>query len=127
MPAPQVWLAVAIEDGGVALMGRVVGNNAALINQATIDEITYKVYEKGDAVNIAVNSPLTVSNVVFDSLQTDARWTKDATGYNFRHDLVPAELPEGGKVYIVEFKFVPEVGSQFYGIYSVDTLSLIQS
>ena len=56
---------------------------------------------------------LTVANVIFDTLQTDERWTRDDTGYNFRHALdvsTHAAFAEAGRDYLVEYRLTPVFG-----------------
>ena len=127
MPIPEPIIGVAIEDGGATLLARVVGNDAANITQVSLSSITYKVFKKGTTVNIAENSPLTIADVVFDTLQTDAVWTKDSTGYNFKVATDVLELPDGNQIYVFEFKFTPTTGQAFYVLFEINTLGLIGS
>ena len=59
--------------------------------------------------------------------QTDARWSYDATGYNFRYACVSSIFADGDATYRVEFKFTPTVGSQYFVIYKVDTVEVFTS
>ena len=127
MPVPDIIKGVAIEDGGATLLARIVGNSAVNITIASITGITYQVFQKGTTVDIAENSPLTPSNVIFDALQTDAVWTIDSTGYNFSYAAVALEFPTGNEVFSFEFKFDPTVGEDFYVLYEINTLGLIGS
>jgi len=126
---PFVTQAV-FEDSGLFLMGRGLGPLAAPFLQADIDTIQLKVFEKGrPAVEIHSESPA-VSGTVFNSLQLDARWTKDAVGYNFRYSVPVAALPNGNSVYVFEFKFTPTApfaALVFHGVFEVPTLDLHRS
>ena len=56
---------------------------------------------------------LTVADVVFNTLQNDALWTVDATGYNFRHVLdvtVNQAFTIAGRRFLVEFELTPGSG-----------------
>src|SRR6187402_145567 len=102
---------VAFEDGGATFMARVLGNAGTAITQATISSITCNVYDM-TAPTVAVISPtVTVNSVVFDTLQTDARWTADTTGYNFLHAMPATAFPTGKRNYKVEYKFTPTSGA----------------
>jgi hypothetical protein len=127
MPTPTIIKGVVIEDGGATLLARIVGNAGTVITQATITSITYQEFKKGTTIDIAVNSPLTVSSVVFDALQTDAIWTIDSTGYNFSYAAAATEFPDGRETYEWEFKFTPSTGQVFYILYSISTIGLIGS
>lgn len=64
---------------------------------------------------------LTVASVIFNTLQTDAGWTRDATGYNFRHTLDGGDiLLRGGRRYRVEYELVKSDGSRLYVVNEVD-------
>lgn len=102
------------EDTPVALMARVTGEDAALITQASIDSITIDVYRMvgSSAVAVGTQGSLTVADVVFDTLQTDSRWTEDSTGYNFRYTVPAARFATAGR-HRIEFWFTGADGSVF--------------
>ncbi len=68
-----------------------------------------------------------VATAVFDTLQTDARWTEDSTGYNFRDDLAATKLPSGSTAYRVEYLFSPTVGEDWYVVFELTALDLLGS
>jgi hypothetical protein len=116
------------EDSAFYLMGR--GKNSAAANwvQADFQAIDLKVYEQGKPATLIAQRTLTIADVIFNALQTDARWTKDATGYNFRLLTLPADVPDGSKQYVFEIKFTPTGGAPiFFGVFEVPTLDLHQS
>jgi len=127
MPVPEFIKGVVVEDGGATVLARVVGNAGVAVTQASISDITYTEFKQDTTVDLAQNSPLTVSDVIFDILQTDAIWTIDSIGYNFKHPLVAAEFPDGPEIYIVQFKFEPGTGEPFYVLYELNALGLIGS
>lgn len=109
----------AWEDSGFSLMARVYGQTGAAITQAAISAITATFYDIDDEDSpVAIGSPasLTVASVVFDTLQTDSRWTKDATGYNFRYDVPATYTATPGKVRC-EVKFDPASGENFHVVF----------
>lgn len=114
---------IATEDSGHSVMDRVTGNAGALITQSDITSIAYTVHdlETGEQT---VSSTLTVSSVVFDTLQTDVRWTADKLGYNFRYDIPASELPNGDRTYSFEIVFNPASGENFVVVREVDVLGL---
>ena len=113
------------EDSGFAWMARVKGNDAALVTQGDLSSIAYSVYDLDAPSEDPETGTLTIALVVFDTLQTDARWTKDATGYNFRWDVSPTLLATGGHRYRFEVKFTPTTGDPFHlvGIITASQLS----
>ncbi len=81
---PTVGIGKLFEGVSPSLMARVVGSDAVAITQSDIASIAYTIWDLS-ATSSAINSgSLDAADVVFDSLQTDDRWTVDDTGYNFR-------------------------------------------
>lgn len=124
MPQATVFQAHVFEDGGAILMARVVGNAAAAITQASLAGITYSVHDLTADAAVVTSTALTVSAVVFDTLQTDALWTKDATGYNFKHAIGPSAFPTGKRKYAVEYLFDPASGNDFWVVFHLDAIAI---
>lgn len=121
MASSDITKATIWEDGGATCMARVVGVAGTAITQATVSAIGCKVFDlTGDTPDTAVATPtVVVASSVFDTLQTDARWTKDATGYNFRYTLAASVFTTGGHRYLVEFKFTPSSGEVFWVVFEL--------
>lgn len=123
-------LVYAFEGASVALMARVSDIDAALITQASVASIAYSVIDKpvsGTPTVIVDAAALTVANVVFDTLQTPAAWTKDTTGYNFRYDAPPSEMPDGNSTYRFEFVFTMADATITVAAFEVKTTDLLNS
>jgi len=111
---------VVFKNGTATLLARIVGSDAAAINQADIDSIAYSVYQLDESdPNAATvipghdNVSLSVSDVVFNTLQVDARWTIDSVGYNFRHEIDVSTSPAftvAGPYFQVRYELTPIVG-----------------
>ena len=110
-----------VEKGGtVTCLARVVGEDAVAITQTTISTATYSVFllddDDPDSRTVVVGhdgASLTVSAIIFNTLQTDARWTVDSTGYNFRHTIDVSSndaFTIAGRNYLVEYRLVPASG-----------------
>lgn len=120
MPEAIDIYGTAFKNGSATLMARVVGQSGADVVRSDISTIRYTVYLLDDqnadsrtAVTGHADIALTVASVLFDTLQTDAIWTVDATGYNFRHVLdVSAQqaFAVAGQRYLVEYQMAPVVG-----------------
>lgn len=118
---------VAYEDGAVALMARIQSiASGANMTQASVTGITWKVFDLFDNAQIATGT-LTVSSVIFDTLQTPSIWTVDTTGYNFRVDPANTTHPNGGTTYRFEFIFDPSSGEDFPVVFEVSTENLLTS
>lgn len=111
-PKAGVWQFRVMEDSGCAIMGRVRNPNGQYITQSTLTSVavTYRsIIPSGNSTT----SSLTVADCVFNSLQTDARWTKDSLGYNFRWDVPATIFTRGGGQYGVTFLFTPLTGAPY--------------
>ena len=98
------------EDSGFAVMARVQvdGTNWT---QAGVSAITWKAWDINDRSAAYTSGTLVVGTVVYNSLQTDARWTLDATGYNFRHDIGSGVFVDPGR-YRIEYAATLTGGTQ---------------
>ena len=118
--------ATIYEDTGVTCMSRILGDDAAAITQSTTSAITVAVF-KNTSTTATYTASLTVADVVFDSYQTDARWSLDSTGYNWRYAVVASVFDAGDATYRLEFKFTPTSGSQYFVIFEIDTVEVFTS
>ena len=110
----------AFRNGSATLLARVVGSDGQPIVQADVTSAKYTVYLLDDQdaddrtpVTGHADVSLTVADVIFDSLQTDALWTVDEVGYNFRHVLdVSANqaFTIAGRRFLVVFELTPADG-----------------
>ena len=84
---------------GVTVLARLRGQDGALVTRASLSSIAYSVANLTTGAVLGTGT-FTISSAVFDSLQSDARWTQDTEarpgpdgshGYNFAATL-PASL-----------------------------------
>ena len=118
--------ATIYEDTGVTCMSRILGDDGAAITQSGTSAITVAVFKNTNTA-ATYTASLTVADVVFDSYQTDARWSKDSTGYNFRYAVVSGVFDDGDATYRIEFKFTPTSGSQYFVVFEIDTVEVFTS
>lgn len=122
------------EDNPIALMDRVYSINGSLVTIASISTITYRVYacaDKDEVISgageiVGPQTSCTVATTVYDTLQTSAPWTKDATGYNFRIDLPGTARPAPGW-HRVEIIVTPATGSAYTLRWGIKTGALAGS
>ncbi len=114
--------AVVFRDATATFMARVENSSGQAIMQGSVAAVQYSVYQldKNDpnALSVVVGHDevtLNVTDVVFDTLQTDLSWTVDTEGYNFRHEL-DVSLNEAfsiaGGVYQVRYELTPVLGQK---------------
>lgn len=115
--AAKVWNVIVNEDSGGSICARVRLPSAAYITQAAFGTISVR-YRKLSQTGSTTSTSLTVSSVVFDTLQTDTFWkgidgvAVDTLGYNFRWDFAATVFPDPGE-YGVTFVFTPSAGAAF--------------
>lgn len=131
MPAATITTATVWEDADCVLMARVLGNDGAAITQSITTTVKVKMYDivSAPTTDTISNRSLTVSAVVYDTLQTttdDARWTVDTTGYNFLYALPAADISTP-TVYRVEITFTPTSGGAFPLVYQITAQGLLGS
>jgi hypothetical protein len=111
------------KNGTSTNMARVVGADGTNVAQADITSGVYSIYLLDDqdadsrtAVTGHAAVALVVADVIFDTLQDDALWTIDSTGYNFRHTPIISSneaFAVAGRNYLVEYTLTPAAaGSQ---------------
>lgn len=108
--------------GSAVLLARIVGSDAEAIVQADVSTIRYSILklnerapDSTEAVDGHDDVLLTVSDVLFDTLQTDDLWSADVVGYNFRHELDVATneaFPTAGVSYQVRYVVTPASGQK---------------
>lgn len=129
MREPDKFTAYA--DAGVSIRCRITNNAGTDITQASLSSIAYKVsyYASEDDAEEATNGTavvssgtLTISAVVFDTLQTPSTWTVDTAGYNFKYDSPATERASGHKWNRYDFLFTDSSSNKFRHAVIVETL-----
>lgn len=122
MPQRGIYTGIVVAGSGVSLLARLLGNDGNLLTQASLSSIAYSVYNVTDSASGGAGT-LTVSSVIFDSLQqSDRRWRVDSIdrpgvdgryGYNFAATLAASLFTSGGDVHQVDVTFTPASGEPF--------------
>lgn len=120
--------AQACEDGGAFVMARVVGNDAANITQASVTSIARKTFDLDSATpNTATTTAPVVADTIFDTLQTDARWTEDDTGWNFGDVIAASVLSTGDHHYRIEYVLTMDSGEPVVIKFEIHATSILGS
>lgn len=128
MKSTDIVTAVVWEDNDVTCLARVqlAGVNATQAVFASIKRNIYDIDSATPTTNLD-GSTLTIASVVFDTLQTDGRWTEDETGYNFRTTVAGSIFTTANHRYRIECEAVGASGEKFKcGVFQAltkDTLS----
>ena len=109
--AAQTFVSTGWAGDGFPILARITGTDGDPLQQADLTSITYRIRPR-DRSEADRTGTLTISAVIFDTLQTgDWDTGKDASGYNFRWDtngtLFP--LPKDYEVFVY---FNPGLSSQ---------------
>ena len=121
MPEAKIHSFTGYQNTSLTLISRVVDLGQAVLTQATTKAITCTVF---DGEGTQTNSPTVIVNkAIFDSLQTDSKWTKDSTGYNFKFEVPGGSFPSVG-TYRIVFKFELVSGENFPVIYEGPIISV---
>jgi hypothetical protein len=113
---------------GTVLLARIVDASGAPIVNAGVSGISYLAHDC-DAGTSGSNTPVTVGQVLFDTLRTDYGWNQDSTGYNLRI-IVPASafswIPEIDPIgdptnrrFQIDVKITPTSGEPFVVVFGV--------
>lgn len=118
MAAVTTNLQTIWEDGDVTEMARFQVNGVNGV-QANLTSIARNIFDLSGATpgTSLGEVDIVVADSVFDTLQTDARWTKDLTGYNFRDRVPAAQFTTGGRTYLVEYLFTGTSAEKFWVVY----------
>lgn len=115
-----------VEGQSPFLMSYVQVDGAAGV-QADFSAGAYATYDMAAPATEITTGSLTISSVVFDTLQTDARWDVDSTGYNFGWQAPASLFPDGGTVYRVKVTLTLTGGAPVYlswNVYARDVLGV---
>ena len=113
---------IVYEDSAFSILAR-VNANGSNVTQADVSAIEYQIFPTNSTTAHTTATPLTVSSVVHDTLQSDGRWTRDVTGYNWKHEVANSVLVDPTKDYQFEYKVTMADGSIFFWL--PDPISLI--
>ncbi len=108
------------KNGSATLLARVVGADGTPVTQASIASAVYSIElldendpDAGTAVAGHADVAIGVADLIYDTLQTDALWDVDSTGYNFKHTLdvsVDPAFAVAGRQYRIVFQLTPTAG-----------------
>jgi len=102
----------AIAKTDFSVMFRARNADGSLIEQSSISAILWSARSRRTLSLSPSGTSLTVSAVVFNTLQRDERWTIDGEGYNFRHD-IGDEYFTVPRLYEIIYKFTESGGAVF--------------
>lgn len=117
---------VVNESSSFSIMYRVLVDGAAA-KQADVASVGFAVINDETKEVIQSLTALTVSDVIFDTLQRDSMWSTDATGYNLRHDVPQTLLTDATIRYRLEYKVTFTGGTEIFLTPVVATLNQIYS
>jgi hypothetical protein len=112
----------------VALMARLRNPAGVYVTQASLASISYTLFDLGSdnpTPTVPTSSgSLTISSVIFDALQLDARWTIDTIGYDFLWLMPGALLVNAPTEYRMKVLFTGTDGNVYPAVYQLLTQPL---
>ncbi len=100
---------------------RITDADGVNLTQADVATITRDVVDASRGKSLQLAQSVTVASVVYDTLQTDAMWTVDTDGYNFKCTVPGSLLPHAGRIYRVRFNITTTGGTLFYSNWEFHT------
>lgn len=94
------------------IMGQIHNKDGDITAENVASIILRIVERKARRTLIVAPKSITPADVI-DVLKTDFPWSLNTTGYNFRDEVTPDQIPDGTKVYIFQYEFTPTSGSVF--------------
>jgi len=120
MPDAQDIQGTVFKNGSAILLARVVGAGGAAITRAEVATIRYTAFLLDDQdpdqqapLDGHVGVSIPVADTIYDTLQTDAIWTRDTIGYNFKQALDVSShqaFPMAGRSYRILYELTPTSG-----------------
>lgn len=107
---PQIWH--VMEDTGVLLLARVEDWDGNLLAQAGVTTITWSVFDTSDNNALVATNTIAAADVIFDTAESGGNWPY-TDGYTFKWNMPATNLPNGGRVYVVEIMVDPVSGENF--------------
>ena len=119
---------IIFEDSTCTTLARILNEDGNAITQSAISSIACNVYDLNDTDGSATLTPsITISDVIFDSLQTDSIWQVDGSGYNFKNSVSYSAFTDSDTTYAIEYKFTLTSAAQFYVVFHAQTLKIRSS
>ena len=120
MPNPKAIRCTVFKQGTLTALARVYGWDTELVTPAAIASVTYTISkldstdpDAAEAVTGHTAVALDPSAVLFAALQTDDRWTLDASGFQFCHTIdasLHVPFAVAGATYRLEYVLTPTSG-----------------
>lgn len=117
-----------IEDTDLPIFDRLRTDDGTYLVQADLSSIAYAAYDLSDPGTAITTGTLTISDVIFDTLQQtadNALWGEaggSTIGFNFAAILPAACFPTGGRTVRVEITFTPNSGSVLRSLWDVQVI-----
>ena len=122
MPEVRDYYGKVFKNGSGVFLARLVGPDGTVLLPSDVASIAYSI-DLLDAHNPDMRTAVaghqdvavTPSAVLFDMLQRDAAWTRDAVGYNFRHAVDVSQheaFAVAGRSYLVTYTVTPSASQR---------------
>lgn len=101
---------VVNEGSACVLLARIIKEDGLPIKQEDITSISFSSTKVGTTGAVTGPTAVSKTDVIFDTLQLDRRWTSDRQGYNFKYSPDVAAYPDGDADYYLLVTVTPSAG-----------------
>lgn len=125
----QIYRTPPIIPGeSIPLLCRLKDTSGSYATQSTFSGIVLDIYDVDDPDNLVVPQvTLVVASTVYNTLQTDSRWTVDNTGYNFAYATLSTHTPRPDTQYRLKFTCTQTDGRQLKFVFEIPTFDPAKS
>jgi hypothetical protein len=117
--------AIIMQGNPCTVLARVIGGDGNAITSADIATVAWTVYDVDAQQQTDTGSP-DVDDCIYDTLQTDGRWTTDSIGFNLAVDIDDTAFPVGGDCYQVRITLTPVSGDPYSVVAMIQTREVYQ-
>jgi hypothetical protein len=112
--------ASVIERSVSVFLARLIAPSGSNVVKSDLSSVVVDIYDTTNLPSIKTySSSLNISEIIYDTLQLDGRWTVDKKGYNFAHQMPSSVFSSTSKKYQVQYRFTLVNGNLFTSLYRI--------
>lgn len=116
----MIFQGTNLANSATVLLARATWPNGSYVDQPSTSVIEYGVWNRDTGEETGSEYIESIGATIFNTLQTDSRWTADAIGYNIAVAIDGSFFPIEGN-YRVEILLIPTAGSSITIAWDIQT------
>jgi hypothetical protein len=120
----EIQSAIISAESAQTFLARITDSSANILVPAAVSTVSIEIFDRNTRLQVGTTLTPSPSSVIFTTLQTNAIWTQDATGYNFLVVIAGTYFPVGGTTYRVEVTITPVGGNPFKVLWDLPTIEV---